>query len=624
MMQTLRGALTKTAGRCLWLISIAFLATPTAQAIPGTSLGPQGLSAENPQWLALLHYERGVLGARSAIHSPEFFLSERGHQDPKAELTATIAAMSVASPIESDDDARCRFPARRLFLARHIAAIREGLHRWGECMSFSEWSGAREVQSISLIYITGYLGNPASYFGHALIKFNFGDPASRGLLDRTLNYGAILEGWSDPVSYDGGFSEIAFHFHDREYGEIELRDMWEYELKLSAETRQFLVAHAWEILGRRYTYWFIRKNCAFRIAEALETSGEISILPRSRPWLIPQAVVQKAMGQLVGDQPLIASVTYHPSRQSRFHARYAALTPRLRKSFRQLIASGPKFPGTQSQSRDPTERAALLDTILDYERMIADPKATEAGQGSERYNAALSERFDLDAQTDDPTGPLAVGPHSGRPPSWTQLGVTHTSTGAHALLRIRAAYYDALDGAAGHIPNSALTLGDISLQIDAHAVRLRRLILLGVDSANPSVTSAEKDGGTAWRIQTGLEPVRIGCDSCLVARLQGDYGISRQLGGPVLSAYVGGGLQSRRSGNELAFSRVALALTGPMFRSMTARAAVELRVPLNATYGPYWVGQLEARAAIGKRFDLRAAYDYDRGHAALLGVGMYW
>ena len=41
------------------------------------------------------------------------------------------------------------------------------------------------------MYVTGYLKNPASFFGHTLIKFNtLKGTQQNNLLDSTLNYGA--------------------------------------------------------------------------------------------------------------------------------------------------------------------------------------------------------------------------------------------------------------------------------------------------------------------------------------------------------------------------------------------------------------------------------------------------
>ena len=66
------------------------------------------------------------------------------------------------------------------------------------CDDYLEWSQDNSIESISLMYVTGYLQNPASFFGHTLLKFNSSDQSREtDLLDSALNYGA--ETGNDPA-----------------------------------------------------------------------------------------------------------------------------------------------------------------------------------------------------------------------------------------------------------------------------------------------------------------------------------------------------------------------------------------------------------------------------------------
>jgi hypothetical protein len=157
------------------------------------------------------------------------------------------------------------------------------------CPRFDGFIRNSEVESVSIIFATGFLGNPASYYGHALLKFNYTGTDSRSpLLDVSVNYGAILTGTDDPLTYmlkgvfggyDGGFSHVHYYFHNHNYGENELRDLWEYRLDLPPEAVRLIVAHAWEVLGQRYTYYFFRRNCAFRMAEIVQVVDGVDITP---------------------------------------------------------------------------------------------------------------------------------------------------------------------------------------------------------------------------------------------------------------------------------------------------------------------------------------------------------
>ena len=183
--------------------------------------------ASDPTWIKLGHYEpikSSPSGWRSAIHPGDFFVHPDGAIDPIAELEATVAALNAAPVEDHDQHAQCRFPARLLWLKNKLKdslTFREDI----ECQAFARWTHANDIPSISIVFAAGSLGNPATYYGHTLLKFNFADShAHTDLLDESVNYGAILEGTDDNQityifksltgGYDAGFSHIDFYYHD--------------------------------------------------------------------------------------------------------------------------------------------------------------------------------------------------------------------------------------------------------------------------------------------------------------------------------------------------------------------------------------------------------------------------
>ena len=71
--------------------------------------------AEHPTWLKLLHYNQE--SRRSEILDKDFFISEEGSINPNKELESTL--LSFLLPAEND--ARCRFPARFLWLDKQLS-----------------------------------------------------------------------------------------------------------------------------------------------------------------------------------------------------------------------------------------------------------------------------------------------------------------------------------------------------------------------------------------------------------------------------------------------------------------------------------------------------------------------
>ena len=162
------------------------------------------------------------------------------------------------------------------------------------------WSKLSSTQSLSLIFATGYLGNPASYYGHTLLKLNSDQNKKLNLLETSVNFGAKVPKNEDPISYmlkgvvggyDGSFSHSSYYYHTQNYLENELRDLWEYQLNLSQDDYYFLVAHIWELIEQDYIYYFFDENCVYRMYELFSLFDDIDLPPIKAPWVIPQEVV---------------------------------------------------------------------------------------------------------------------------------------------------------------------------------------------------------------------------------------------------------------------------------------------------------------------------------------------
>lgn len=611
-----------------------------ARAEPGAGRMP---SASDPGWLRLVHYQPDgavASGWRSAIHSDDFFLHPRGRTSPGEELQATVEAMALPTGPDPDQHARCRFPARWAWLRSQLGDAVTASPDPFDCPGFRRWTRDHSVDSVSVVFATGFLANPASFYGHTLLKFNFrgARPSSR-LMDVSVNYGAIVEK-NDGIAtylvrsllggYDGGFSHIQFYFHNHNYGDIELRDLWEYELALPRDAVNLIVAHAWEVLGKRYTYHFFRENCAYRMAEVLEVVDGLKVIPTVSPWVIPQQVVQTLAAARFRGASLLKDVIYHPSRQSRFYASHARLDAHEAQALEAFADGSPQDrEGVLAPLPIPAQQR-VLEAALDYYQFVGAPIESAPPASRQAYAQALALRYALPpaapGDAAPPRAPMPASPHQARPLGWVQLSaVDRGRQGAAVGLRVRAAYYDPLDADAGQVPNSLLTMGDLSLELRSGRAALRRLELLGIESANAGRTSLRGDGGAAYRLHVGFEPSRLDCGHCTVFRLQGDYGRGAMLTPRLFAvAYVGGALQAGRSNEGGGFARVAAEMILRPTADTGLRLAYERRKPFDAVVAPYGAARAEARWRLDTEFDLRATIETDRGRRASVGLGRYW
>jgi hypothetical protein len=612
----------------LWL-ALMLLAGSACSA--AASPVPEQL-ATHPVWLELLRYEKPLLGkARSAIHSTDFFLAADGRSDPLAELAATLKALAEPPGSDPDAHAACRFPARAQWLASQLPD-----RQWIDppCPRLDDWTRNQSVDSVSVIFATGFLGNPASYYGHTLLKLNSPkDSGSGDLLDRSVNYGAILEGRIDPLSYvvkgivggyDGGFSDIEYYFHNHNYGETELRDLWEYQLDLPPEHARLIVNHAWEVLGQRYVYYFFRRNCAYRMAEVLQMADGVDVIPANRPWTIPQSLIQRFDAE-GAHGARIASTRYYPSRQSRLYHHFGQLDQAERQALNEVVADPAQWDSASFGALPVRSQQAVADTALDYYQFALrtetdDPELLEA-----RYRRALVKRYELPPGRVFGDTPAPPSPHLGRRPGWFQLAGTHTeSLGAAAQVRIRAAYYDALDGGTGHVENAGLTMGDLTIRLAEDHLSVRRITLFAIESLDPGITRLPGDRGSAWNLGVGADSVRLDCRNCLAPRLHGDMGrAARVHPNLVLAGYAGGALQENRLGYGHGFAR----LSGrAIYRNgnWAARGLYEWRMPVAAQHSAYGVTELEVRRSLGRDSDLRVLLEHNGATQIGVGLGWYW
>jgi len=595
----------------------------------------QNLSDSKP-WLRLGHYEEDSAspsGWTSAIHSPAFFLSETGITDPVAELEATIRAFTQVPGTNSDLHPQCHFKGRYTWLLSTLQLDPErfpAVH----CEAYSKWTKGQAVESISLLYATGYLGNPASYYGHTLLKFNSTDPARSALLDVSVNYGAIVPENDGPITYilkgmlggyDAGFSHIQFYFHNHNYGELELRDIWEYQLDLSQPQVDLIMGHLWELLGKKYRYYFFRKNCGYRMAEILELVEGLDIVPRSHPYVYPQTVMTNLSEATIAGQSIVSEVKYHPSRQSRLYNKYQQLDKAEKTAVASVAKNIDALNHSEYKQLGSGSQQAVLETLGDYIQFVSDPKAP-SDTDKLRYKRVLAERFSLPAGSKFSLISEAKPPHQGRRPSYIQLGgVNNKALGEGISINLRPSYYDALDAGSGHVDNSELKMGEVQLRYLDNKLSVRSLDIVSVKSVSSGTTGLPGDRGFTWGLKLGAEQQNLRCDNCLVARFQGDMGLAKHLSkNAVVGINVGGAIQNNRGGYGSLYAKSSLFTHIRLSGETNFRATYENRAHIDSSEGNETVYAFEGRHSLSRNLDLRLLVERNKATEYTVALGYYW
>ncbi|WP_160021368.1 DUF4105 domain-containing protein [Psychrobacter nivimaris] len=340
---------------------------------------------------------------KAEVISPDFYLTNpkprsKRNFDPYAELIATIEQIN-------NEGVACKYPARYLWLNHHLPELNVDLKN---CSKLPDAN-----QEISLILVSSYLKNPASSFGHVLVKTNtpidnanntnsdVRELSSEDLLNNSYNFGARIPENENGAMYalkglfgfyDAGFSETEFFKQDAVYSKNEQRDMWEYVLNLDAFETQLLNYHLYEAKSARFDYYFIKQNCGYRSGEILELISDIKTTERVGPWYAPDYVFDQLLEHDNGADSLVSSVRYLPSEQTQLREKFVQLSKPIQAVINSVIRTESTAPLATLNADD---KAVALDFLILHRtyKITQDDTPKQRALKSE----LLSQRFALPA-----------------------------------------------------------------------------------------------------------------------------------------------------------------------------------------------------------------------------------
>lgn len=516
-----RAAPRSSAGRrVLFSLLLSIVIAPITLANPVDTEAAATLAAE-PTWLRLLKADKRR-DTRSAIHTPDFFVTGNPEATAREELVALLEA--AASSPDNAAALRCRFPARFLWLSRRLS--RPAWADFDHCERLQRWAGLDQLQGITLIMISGYFGNPASTFGHSLMRLdNSTQTRESQLLDLSINFGAQVPPKENALvyvvrglfgGYMSGFSDSTFFAHDQTYSRVEFRDRWEYRLALSDYQEALLAYHLWEIAARQFTYYFLEENCSYRLGELLELVLDASFMRDVSTWYAPVSLFFDLRElDRVRNGSLIAEVTYVPSVEAVLRHSLAALDSAERQTVYAFIDPetplAPPTGGTTSQQR-------VLSTSLDYLNYAlagSDEDDPDFAATRERRRQVLAARLSLPGAA--PTRALPPErdpPSSHAAPSAFDIGYAHAARrGGYAEVGLAQFRNRGIGNNA--LERSSLIIADLTLGIRSGSVFLDRLTAIAARKVNAPVFRLPGESASSWEVAVGAERARSDCFGCL-------------------------------------------------------------------------------------------------------------
>lgn len=495
--------------------------------------------AERRDWQVLLHYRSNALGdgLTSDADDPRFFLAPGGKTDPAAELAATLAAFFSTAPVGANPQpAQCAFVARYAWLHQELGFDPRRLPEH-PCEAYLRWKAELDAETATFVFTSAYLNNPASLFGHTLLRLDRrGESASTHLLAYAVSYAADDSGSAGLMygvrgiagGFTGYFDLQSYDRLVRNYSDIENRDIWEYRLNLTPAQMTRLIAHLWELREVRFDYYFFTENCAWQLLTLLEVADPSRRLSdRFALWVAPPDVLRL----INAEAGLVGSVTPRPARGSAIRRRYAALDAPERAQAQAIRTDVGQVASPAFQALAPDRQALLLDLALDLRQRGGAPRKEGADPfpADEDMHRLLSARSTLgQAASSFPIAPYAGRPEAGHASHRTGLALGQRAGQRFIELSARASFHDLLEADAGYAPEAAIELLGASFRYSPETgrTRLNELTLIAIESLPPFNPLLPRP---AWRAQAGWVPSpRRDCPGCLAFRAQTQAGLATE------------------------------------------------------------------------------------------------
>lgn len=489
-----------------WPVLLIFILA--AHALAQDVISEQSIHkiAQSGQWKKLLHYSRG----QSEVDDPRFFTSPDGKNSLEAELKEIVQN-------HKQQKYHCRFPARLKYIQETIPLD----INWQECAEFLQWKSSLKPESISLVFTSFYPENPASAFGHLLLKIN--QNPNFGLLDYSINFSAetgedkgIMYAYKGLVGkYKGYFHLEKYYVKVKEYKHHEARDLWEYRLPLSPALLERFLDHLWEVLySASFNYYFLNENCSYQVVKLLDVVAPDDSLNKKLLYHNPSDDLERVIETFKADEPIFRPSLYHQTKLN--------FDLMSRKDYRVL-----KKVIRHRRNIDSVNEPAVLLGVNDFLNFKKESMRNSTEKDEELHYQTLLKISKANLKKEnqdfkDYYNPPHLAHHSKR----VQASVIKARDQIAYGIRHRFALHHFMDNDAGYLINSNLNLADLEARYyqKDNIFKINELILIETQTFTPLSIMRTKP---SWSVDFSYRsPFELRCNYCGVTQVKIGRGLT--------------------------------------------------------------------------------------------------
>lgn len=433
--------------------------------------------AESTEWLKLLHYKSSTFGDyKGLVDSDEFYADKDGRYNPKQEMETEIRLFNEGDKI------KCEFPARFEWL-KEKGFVKGNLD---DCEEYQSFMNDVKPDGITVLFTNAFMSNPASLFGHTLIRIDTSRKGSQ-MLAHGSNFGANSGDDVGPVyafkglvgGYYGGYMISPYWDIINTYNNIENRDIWEYHLNLTLQQQIMFVNHLYEMKNALIRYFFLNKNCSYMILELIEAvRPELSITKDYNYWAIPLDTL-KTIKAVPG---LVDRVNYRPARYTKLRAQINAMDEKQYDAFYEGITEHNYDMKELTEEQKPL----VLETEYQYYQYIYTAGDMELKEYRKNSFAVLRKRSSMpQAEEIKPNGQDPSLSHASAQVMLSGGVYDHKS---FEQINIRPAYTALTDDNWGLIKGAGISVMEAQLRYynQTHKTVLQRITGLKIASFVPA------------------------------------------------------------------------------------------------------------------------------------------